>query len=76
MSVIKITDPKKRYFIVNEFLKTWQNIKKNSLSERLGELKTQYELSELFKPITEMQKELEEGLVSEINPMRERIKIV
>ena len=49
MSFLKITDPKKRDFIVNEFLKTRQNIQLNFLSERVGELSTQYELSKLFK---------------------------
>ena len=51
MSILKITDPKKRDFIVNEFLKTKQNIQQNFLSD----LSTQYELSKLFKPVTDMQ---------------------
>ena len=55
MSFLTITDPKKRDFIVNEFLKTRQNIQQNFLSERVGDLGTQYELSKLFKPVTEMQ---------------------
>ena len=41
MSFFKITDPKKRDFIVNEFLKTRQNIQQNFLSERAGDLSTQ-----------------------------------
>ena len=56
MSFLKITDPKKRDFIVNEFLKTRQNIQQNYLSERVGDLSTQHELSRLFKPVTDMQK--------------------
>ena len=36
MSFPKITDPKKRDFIVNEFLKTRQNIQQDFLSERVG----------------------------------------
>ena len=74
MSFLKITDPKKRDFIVNEFLKTRQNIEQNFLSERLGDLSTQYELSKLFKPVTDMQKDLKEDLVSELKPIRERMK--
>ena len=66
MSFLKITDPKKRDFIVNEFLKTRQNIQKNLLSERVGDLSTQYELLKLFIPITDMQKDLK--------PIREGIK--
>ena len=74
MSFLKITDPKKRDFIVNEFLKTRQNIQQNFLSERLGDVNTQYELSKLFKPVTDMQKDLKEGLVSELKPIREGMK--
>ena len=33
----KITDPKKRDFIVNEFFKTRQNMQQNCLSERVGD---------------------------------------
>ena len=35
---------------------------------------TQYELSKLFKPITDPQKKLKESIVSEIKPNREGIK--
>ena len=48
MSFLKITDSKKRNFIANEILKTKQNIQQNFLSERVGDLSTQYELSKLF----------------------------
>ena len=71
MSFLKITDPKKRDFIVDEFLKTRQNIQQNFLSERVGDSRTQHELSKLFKPVTDMQKDLKEGLVIELKPIRE-----
>ena len=58
MSILKITDPKKRDFICNEFLKTRQNIQNNYLSKRVGDLSTQHELSKLFKPVADMQKDL------------------
>ena len=58
MSFLKITDPKKRDFIANEFLKARQNIQHNFLSE--------HELSKLFTPVTDMQKDLKGGLVSEL----------
>ena len=74
MSFLKITDPKKRDFIVNEFLKTRQNIQQNFLSERVGDLSTQHELSKLFKPVTDIQGDLEEGLVSELKSIREGMK--
>ena len=71
MLFLKITDPKKRDFIVNEFLKTRQNIQQDFLSERIGDLGTQYELSKLFKPVMDMHKDLKEGIVSELKLIRE-----
>ena len=74
MAFLKITDPQKRDFTVNEFLKTRQHIQQNCLSERVGDLSTQYKLSNLFKPVTDMHKDLKEDLVSELQPIREEIK--
>ena len=37
---LKITDPKKSDFIVNEFPKTRQNIQQNCLPECVGDLST------------------------------------
>ena len=54
MSFLKIIDPKKRDFIVNDFLKTRPNIQQIFLSERVGDVNAQYELSKLFKPVTDM----------------------
>ena len=59
MPFLKIADPKKRDFIIERFPKTKQNVTKNVLSECMGE--SQYELSKLFKPITDTQKELKES---------------
>ena len=44
------------------------------LSEPVGDLSTQYELSKLYKPVTDIQKDLKEGLVSELKPIREGMK--
>ena len=70
----KNTDPKKRDFILNELHKTRQNIKQNFVSKCVGDLSTQHELSKLFKPVTDMQKDLKEGLVSELKPIREGLQ--
>ena len=75
MSFLKMTDPKKRDFIGNHFLKTRQIIQQNFLSERVGDENTQYELSKLFKPVTDMQKDLKEGLVTVLKPISEGMKI-
>ena len=56
------------------FSRQGRTSKKNFLSERVGDLSTQYELSQLFKPVTDMQKDLKEGLVSELKPIREGMK--
>ena len=37
-------------------------------------MSTQYELSELIKPVTDMQKDLKEGLGSELKPISEGMK--
>ena len=74
MSFLKITDPKKRDFIVNGFLKTRQSIQYNFLSEHVGDSSTQHELSKLFKPVADMQTDLKEGLVSELKPISEGMK--
>ena len=73
MSFLQIADAKKRDFIVNEFLKTRQNIQQDFLSERVDS-STQHELTKLFKPVTDMKKALKEGLVSELKPIREGMK--
>ena len=71
MSFLKISDPKKRDVIVNEFLKTERNIQEFFLTERLGDISTQRELTKLFKPITETQKNVKESLLGELKPIRE-----
>ena len=45
-----------------------------TLSQRLGDVNTQYEPLKLFKPVTDMQKDLKESLVSELKPIREGMK--
>ena len=47
---------------------------KNYLSEHVGDSSTQHELTKLFKPVTDMQKDLKEGLVSELKSIREGMK--
>ena len=56
MSFLKITDPKKRDLIVNDYLKTKEHIKKQQTEERTGERDLQKDLGKLFRPITDVQK--------------------
>jgi hypothetical protein len=66
MSFLKITDPAKRDFIVNEFLKTKRNIQQSYLDEKLGDIGLQRELTKLYKPITESQA----GLSSQLSAIQ------
>src|SRR5688572_1551806 len=55
MSFLKINDPAKRDLIVEDFLKTKKNIQQNFLSEKLGDIGRQRELTKLYKPIVDSQ---------------------
>lgn len=61
MSFLKITDPEKRDFLVKEFLMSKHNIRQNSLSEKLGDIGLQRELTKIYKPITDSQTTLKEA---------------
>ena len=45
----------------------------NKTFYRVGDVNTQYELSKLFKPVTDMQTDLKEGLVSELKPIMKNL---
>ena len=71
MSFLNITDTSKRDFIVQEYLKTKTNIRQNSLSEKLGDIGMQKELTKLYKPITESQATQSAALTKELNTLKE-----
>jgi len=66
MSFLKITDPTKRDFLVQEYLKKRDKVRKNYITERTGELGAQRELMKLFKPVIETQKTVAKDLAKEI----------
>ena len=74
MSFLKISDPAKRDAIVKEYLDLKKNIRNNLLSERTGEMETQSDLTEFFKPITETQKATAKEITEELKPIKEGIK--
>ena len=74
MSFLKINDPLKRDAIVKEYLKLKKNIRDNLLSERIGELQLQTDLSKFYKPITETQKATAREITEELKPIREGIE--
>ena len=51
MSFLKISDPKKRDFIVEELIKTKKNIQDSYLLERLGDIDIHRDMPKLFKSI-------------------------
>ena len=51
-----------------------KNIQDSFITERLGDIGAQRELSKFFKPITDTQKDIKESLVKEIKPITEGIK--
>ena len=63
MSFLKITDPKKRDFIVQEFLKTKRNIQQHNLAEKSGDQEFATQMTRMFKPLIDTQKEMGEKLL-------------
>ena len=74
MSFLKISDPLKRDAIVKEYLKLKKNIHDNLLSERIGELQLQTDLSKFYKPITETQKATTREITEGLKPIKEGIE--
>jgi hypothetical protein len=66
MSFLKIIDPKKRDFLVEEFLKTRKNIQQSYINERVGDIDLQRDLTKLFKPVIESQKEVVQNIVQPV----------
>ena len=74
MSFLKIRDPVKRDQTVKEYLELKKNIRDNLLSERTGEQQLQTELTEFYRPITEMQKATAREITEGLKPIREGIE--
>jgi hypothetical protein len=53
MSFLKVTDPAKRDFLVQELIKTRKAIMQDSITERLGDAKLYQASTKLFIPLTE-----------------------
>ena len=73
MLFLKISDPLKRDSIVKEYLDLKKKIRDNFLSERIGELELQTDLSKFYKPITETQKATAREITEGLKPIREKI---
>ena len=75
MSFLKINDPLKRDAIEKEYLELKKNIRDNLLSERVGELQLQTDLSKFYKPITETQKATAREITEGLKPITETQKV-
>ena len=69
MSFLKISDPKKRDFVVQEFLKTKRNIQQHSLAEKTGDQEFSTQMSKMFKPLIDTQREVGEKVQQSIENM-------
>ena len=76
MSFLKINDPLKRDAIVKEYLELKKKIRSNLLSERIGELQLQTDLSKFYKPITETQKATTREITEGLKPVREGLETI
>jgi hypothetical protein len=78
MPFLKIDDPKKREFLVGEFLRTRRNIQQSYINERVGDIDLQKDLTKFFKPVIDSQKEIVKDIVqpvtSALKPLTEGIQ--
>ena len=74
MSFIKITDTKKRDFMVNKFLTTRPNIQQKFLSEHVGDLNYTIQTFEALQTSYEPAKRIKIRLWSEMKPIKEGMK--
>ena len=74
MSFLKINDPLKRDAIVKEYLDLKNRIRSNLLSEKVGEMQLQTDLSKFYRPITETQKATTREITEGLKPISERLE--
>ena len=68
MSFLKITDPHKRDQLVEELLNTRRNIKQESFSNHLGQVRLKERYSKQFKPITEKLESIPKDIAAVLEP--------
>src|SRR6218665_216624 len=71
MSFLKITDPAKRDFIVEKFIESKNNIQRDLLSDKIGDIGLQRELTKAYKPILDSQSQMSTGLPGELTAIKE-----
>ena len=68
MSFLKITDPTKRDYLVQELLNTRKIIKEDSYSSHLGKIKLQERYSKQLKPVTDKLESIPTSIASVLEP--------
>ena len=68
MSFLKITDPHKRDQLVEELLNTRRNIKQESFTSHLGQVRLKEKYSKQFKPITEKLEAMPKDIATVLDP--------
>ena len=68
MSFLKITDPHKRDQLVEELLNTRRNIKQESFTSHLGQVRLKEKYSKQFKPITEKLETIPKDIANVLDP--------
>jgi len=71
MSFLKITDPAKRDFLVKKFIESKNNIQRDLMSEKIGDIGLQRELTKAYKPILESQSKMSTDLRGELSAIKE-----
>ena len=73
MSFYKITDPKERRRMFEKLSQTRKNVREQFLEEKIGDIESRESLKKIFKPVTESQRELAEGIKEQLEPIRDKV---
>ena len=73
MSFYKITDPKERRRMFEKLAQTRKNVREQFLEDKIGRIESSESLKQIFKPVTESQRELTEGITKQLAPIRDKV---
>ena len=73
MSFYKITDPKERRRMFEKLSQTRKNVREQFLEDKIGDIESRESLKKIFKPVTESQRELAEGIKEQLEPIRDKV---
>ena len=73
MSFYSIKDPVLRNNTIQEYLSIKKRIKKRNMDERIGNMNTYRSLQSQYKPIIHSQREMQEDIVKNLQPIHQNI---